>query len=315
MIRFLFPSLFPDPEEITPDPLLRKPRWRPSQLREPSIILVGVLAGVWLVGMITAAFVDLPLSQAVVNPESGWGQFGAGYGEVPGYLLALLSTGLLIRLTRFSGSGVRIGLQIAGTLVVVALHVYGSVRVAEEVSEPYALLIGAGIAAAIPAALILVRRESAELLRPMAFAIVLLAVINPVIIVQLLKTLWGRVRFRNLDPQFSNFTPWFIPQGITGSRSFPSGHAAMGWMLLPVAMLFPLTAYRFRLDAAGSAALGAGTRAASLAIWAVVIVWGVFVAASRVVVGAHYLSDVLFSTGVAFIFSWLLARGLRSREL
>ena len=28
--------------------------------------------------------------------------------------------------------------------------------------------------------------------------------------------------------------------------------------------------------------------------------WGVFVAASRVVIGAHYLSDVLFSSAFAF---------------
>ena len=36
--------------------------------------------------------------------------------------------------------------------------------------------------------------------------------------------------------------------------------------------------------------------------------WGVFVAASRVVVGAHYLSDVVFSTGAAFAVTVPLCR-------
>lgn len=315
MIRFLFPSLFPEPEEVTPDPLLRKPQWRPSQLREPPIALIITLTAVWVTGMLVAGFADLRLSLAVVNQDSAWGQFGADYGELPGYVLALLATGLLIRVTRFSGCRPRIALQVAGTLLVVGLHLYGSVRIAQEISPQFSLFTGAGIALAIPSLLLLVPREHADLLRPVALVVVLLALINPVIIVQLLKTLWGRVRFRNLDSELATFTPWFVPQGITGSRSFPSGHAAMGWMLLPVAMLFPLTIYRFRLDAAGSAALGAQTRAASIAIWVVVVVWGVFVAASRVVVGAHYLSDVLFSTGVAFLFSWLLARAVRTREL
>ncbi|GAH34073.1 unnamed protein product, partial [marine sediment metagenome] len=38
----------------------------------------------------------------------------------------------------------------------------------------------------------------------------------------------------------------------------------------------------------------------------VVIGWAIFVAASRVIVGAHYASDVLFSGGAACIITILL---------
>ena len=42
----------------------------------------------------------------------------------------------------------------------------------------------------------------------------------------------------------------------------------------------------------------------------VVIGWAIFVAASRVIVGAHYASDVLFSGGAACIITILLYKWL-----
>jgi membrane-associated phospholipid phosphatase len=101
------------------------------------------------------------------------------------------------------------------------------------------------------------------------------------LLVYALKTLWGRVRYRDLDALHAAFTPWYLPQGHTGHASFPSGHTAMGWLLLPCLLLWP---------------------ARSLAWWVGAVLsvgWGCFVGASRIVIGAHYASDVLFSTAFA----------------
>ncbi|MHA1268227.1 MAG: phosphatase PAP2 family protein [Candidatus Helarchaeota archaeon] len=38
----------------------------------------------------------------------------------------------------------------------------------------------------------------------------------------------------------------------------------------------------------------------------IIIGWGLFVGASRIVIGAHYASDVLFSSAVAFVTVILL---------
>ncbi len=70
-----------------------------------------------------------------------------------------------------------------------------------------------------------------------AKVVVGMALFGYVIFIQGVKYFWGRVRFRELDAAFSQFTPWYLPQGITGSDSFPSGHAAMGWMLLALLIL------------------------------------------------------------------------------
>ena len=50
---------------------------------------------------------------------------------------------------------------------------------------------------------------------------------------QLVKIAWGRVRFDDLGVDFRNatpalYTPWYVPNGPNGEKSFPSGHASMG---------------------------------------------------------------------------------------
>ena len=102
------------------------------------------------------------------------------------------------------------------------------------------------------------------------------------LLVSLLKLGWGRIRYRDLAPLAQDFTPWYAPQGWTGHGSFPSGHAASSWLLLPCLLLWPKASARYRLT------------------FVACFSWGAFVCASRVVIGAHYTSDVLFSTAFAF---------------
>ena len=97
--------------------------------------------------------------------------------------------------------------------------------------------------------------------------------------IQIVKFFWGRVRFRELDAVFSQFTPWYLPQGFTGFDSFPSGHAATGFMLLAILILLEKKKMWMK----------------NLAL-TLIIFWGILLAFSRVVIGAHYASDVLFGS-------------------
>lgn len=109
--------------------------------------------------------------------------------------------------------------------------------------------------------------------------VVSLAFFGYIICIQGVKYFWGRVRLRELDATSSQFTPWYLPQGVTGFDSFPSGHAAMGWILLPLLILFtnkkPWLKY---------------------SVFVIIFLWGVTLALSRVVISAHYSSDVLFGS-------------------
>lgn len=123
-------------------------------------------------------------------------------------------------------------------------------------------------------------------LRPLAQAILLQATLLPLLVTQTLKLLWGRVRFVHLA-RAADFTPFWVPAGPGAGMSFPSGHVAMASLGAAV-VFFALRERRQRLFQI-ALPLAAG--------WSLLVAWG------RILAGAHYLSDCLFSLGLA----WLLA--------
>lgn len=131
-------------------------------------------------------------------------------------------------------------------------------------------------------------------LLPLARAVALLTLLYPVGVTQSLKLLWGRVRFVNLGPGLSGYTPWYVPAGVGAGRSFPSGHAAMGFLPAPVPLFLAAR----------------GRRRAALLAWAALLGYGVTVAWGRVVLGQHYLTDTLFSAGAELLLAALLSRRL-----
>ncbi|MCK4479401.1 MAG: phosphatase PAP2 family protein [Candidatus Lokiarchaeota archaeon] len=50
------------------------------------------------------------------------------------------------------------------------------------------------------------------------------------------------------------------------------------------------------------------TDAIKILVYILILGWGLFVGLSRIIVGAHYASDVLFSTGFAAVTTLLLYR-------
>ncbi len=119
----------------------------------------------------------------------------------------------------------------------------------------------------------------------------MLGIFGYLFLVQPIKHLWGRVRFRDLDSLYSNFTEWFIPNGINGNESFPSGHAAMGWMILPLLILVQTKNIYMKTI-----------------VLLIIMSWGITLALSRVVIGAHYASDVLFGAFIILIVFSLLIK-------
>ena len=103
--------------------------------------------------------------------------------------------------------------------------------------------------------------------------------------VQLLKNTWGRVRFRDLSDDYSEFTSLFTINGLTGHHSFPSGHTNAGTSILLIALLVP----RF-----------SDKKWLKYLITGLCFVYIAALAVARIVVRAHYASDVLFGFLVGF---------------
>ncbi len=237
------------------------------------------------------AFTDLQISISVVNQNSGWAIFLQNFGEVPGLLVLYFST--LISLAYYSSvSRLReIAYSIilflatfflSGYLVVVFCKgITGSYAFLQE----YKIIISSAILIINFLLNIIIRNlKIPNSLKEFSKTSVLLGVYGYLFIIQPIKHLWGRVRFRDLDALHSNFTEWFIPNGINGNQSFPSGHAAMGWMILPLLLLVVNKSKNIKI---------------SLLI--LIVSWGFAVSLSRVVIGAHYASDVLFGSSIIIV--------------
>ncbi len=139
-------------------------------------------------------------------------------------------------------------------------------------------------------------------LRWLAVSIILLMLVDQLLITQSLKSVWGRVRFRDLDPAFANYTAFFQSAGRSAGQSFPSGHVAMALVFTPI----PFFLYSLKSRWA-------------LASLLAVVAYGLLVVYGRIAAGAHYLTDCIFSFGLAWLVGslasyWALARLHRERS-
>lgn len=129
-------------------------------------------------------------------------------------------------------------------------------------------------------------------LAPLTRAMVALALLHPLLITQALKHGWGRIRFRNLAPGSLDFSPFYHPTGPGTGESFPSGHVAMAFVLCLVPFYLARRGQRPWLA------------------WLGVLIYGLIVVGGRILAGAHYLTDCLFSAGLSMLLAALLARWL-----
>ncbi|MHA1940798.1 MAG: phosphatase PAP2 family protein [Candidatus Hodarchaeales archaeon] len=247
----------------------------------------------WIILAIVFLIFDLQISKIFIDYNSKWAKFVTDYGEIPGRVTVVVS--LCIQIYRInSSSNWKFNIWFWAMVLINTLFL--SSILSSFYPSQNSLIINSFIlliSALSPFLLIMLLKSRTVVLNQtldrFSRVTLILGIINSFLLVQSLKLAWGRVRFRDLNPDHSNFTPWIFPRGFNGNRSFPSGHTAMGWMVLPLLLLIPNDKPKYR-------------KIAEFCI----VSWGLFVAFGRIVIGAHYASDVLFSTGFAITIYLLL---------
>jgi membrane-associated phospholipid phosphatase len=243
-------------------------------------------AAIWASVAVLCARYDLAISRHLVDSGASWAIFGERYGSLPGVYALALSSSLLYCHSRPDNRRSRRADAALWALCSVCVAMSIAVSAYRLAGYRFSALEGLACCCTV-AALSWLWRASASrgsglpLRTERACRWTVWLGSSSWLLVYALKTIWGRVRYRDLDALHAAFTPWYLPQGHTGHASFPSGHAAMGWLLLPCLLLWPARSRAWRVGAVLS------------------IGWGCFVGASRLVIGAHYASDVLFSTAFA----------------
>ena len=259
-------------------------------------ILIIYLLIIWTTLAAYFAFTDLQISISVVNQNSGWANFLQDFGEIPGLLvlfcsahiyLAKYSSESRLRKIVFSIILFIAASFLSGYLVIV---IYKGIIGSNSFLQEYKIAIILVLLILNFILNILIRDlRIPNSLKEFSKTSVLLSVYGYLCLIQPIKLLWGRVRFRDLDALYANFTPWFLPNGLNGNQSFPSGHAAMAWMILPLLLLVVNKSKTIKI---------------SLLI--LISSWGLAVSLSRVVIGAHYASDVLFGAFIIIIIFIIL---------
>ncbi|MBK7631061.1 MAG: phosphatase PAP2 family protein [Ignavibacteriales bacterium] len=250
---------------------------------------------IWILAAFLLESTDLLISITLYNPHSGWAIFLEKYGELPGIFVILMGVHIYIVTLRtssniktilFTGFLLTIG-SLLSVYILWALS-YGFSNQTDFFNNYPQYFFLCAVTSNILLSLLFRKRHNfskkAILFSRISFKMFFYGY---VLFVQPIKILWGRIRFRDLVDYYSNFTPWYLPQGITGNQSFPSGHASMGFMMLALFVFFADKAFYKRIILKG-----------------IIISWALAVCASRVVIGAHFTSDVLFGA-FAMIISYL----------
>ncbi len=128
--------------------------------------------------------------------------------------------------------------------------------------------------------------------RRACLVLVLAVALGPGVVVNsILKPYWGRPRPRHVAMFGGSqvYHPWWRPGGPGSGKSFPSGHASMGFVMVAGAVLIPRSYRRLRHGAIGAA-----------------ISYGLLMGCGRIVQGGHFFSDVLWSGVIVVLITYVL---------
>lgn len=261
-------------------------------------IFVCIGALVWLAALVLASIYDLDITLSVADSHSFFGRALEVAGEPPAILFTSFNLALMAAyFLRCDAKRARgITLAVLTLIGCVGTSVYAIIKITDNLAEysarslsPIALLYSVATALAIAFIFIAVSLFMKEATLKRYFLTAwrcVLAAILTFVIIWALKLVWGRVRPRQLTlgGGYFAYTPWYLPQGFTGYFSFPSGHTANATVILSLLYYFKFIPEKYKLVKPIATAL--------------LSVWIILVALSRVVVGAHFLSDVLFGAAI-----------------
>ena len=247
---------------------------------------------VWIIAAFLLESSDLWISINLYNPNAQWAILLQKYGEIPGLLTVLIAVHIYIVTLKVSSNIKTIlftgFLLTTGSLITIYILAAISFAINESweffnANRNYFFLAAVLLNIIIS---LLFRKRYKFSKKSVLFSRITFKTFfyGYLLIATPLKIFWGRIRFRDLAENYSNFTPWYLPNGITGNDSFPSGHASMSFLMIVLFVFFMDKPFYKRIILKG-----------------LVISWGLAVCASRVVSGAHFTSDVLFGAMIMIV--------------
>ena len=247
------------------------------------IIVFYILAAVSLA---VASFFDLKIDIFLNHPSNLIANWFEQTGEMPASLLITIALAFILKCAnpRWMKIVAAIGCLVAGAYF--GKWFGGRLFADNDFQDAYEIIFGVGFAAVVIFVMHFITIPENVRKPLLIIAFVGLGVCGlGTGLTNLMKMLWGRVRFRSMTVPYSDFTPWYILNGSNGNHSFPSGHtnsAGSSYLL----MLLPLVSEKCRKH--------------KTALFMTAFIYTSTVALTRLVMGAHYLSDVTIGGTISF---------------
>ncbi len=242
------------------------------------------------------------ISHAIINENSLWGRFFDIFGEIPAMGGIILAVTLLYGGRNRNVKWWNIVSSIISILFISLFSFFMTFNIVRYIFHedigaitPLAyimmVIVSLGI---IITALYFAHVKGHEFVgfKKHAWLLILL-VFSEMIFANIIKSIWARPRMRSIT-DISDFNHWYEINGWTNDnelKSFPSGHTANAFVVLAYMMFIPyIKSIKMNYFLIGA------------------VIWGTLVALSRVVLGAHFLSDVLVGSYITIFIFILLER-------
>ncbi len=260
------------------------------------ITYAAVGAGIVLLFVLGAIY-DLTISNTIFQPGNVMAVILESVGIIPPFLFVASAGVVLFFLVERDKAHAR--LKMVGCIAVATLSylLFGYMA-----TEPFfevfwvRFLVGVGVSGVLtPLNFFAFRKRSRDTLKRCAVFLILASIVAVAasgVLINVIKFLWGRPRYREMiadgDTVFAAFTPWYHPNGFTlhGHHSFPSGHTCSAAILLTLCAIGEVFEQR-----------ESNRRIVAFMVGFYILV----MAYSRVVLGAHFLSDVTGGFTVGFL--------------
>jgi len=241
--------------------------------------------------MVTGSFADYPISKVLYDQSNPFGRFFAAFGEYPA-ALGFAAAGAMLLAARNREKRLKGILQIlAGCWFILSGAAMAAMLPKGYLVIPTWLSVGIGLTCTgltVWGTLHLCNGADRSAAIRVAVT-VLLVIFTDIILVNIIKIPWGRARMRLVAvDERAYFMPWWqmgsglketlVTAGVAAEefKSFPSGHTANASTLM-LLCLGPML--QSRLVKKQTLLFGIG------------LAWTTLVALSRIMMGAHYLTD------------------------
>lgn len=259
--------------------------------KENRAILVFLL-GAYLVLLAVFTFTDLPIALWIYNPGTAYAKFFELFGTVPMPIMGVFASVSFFLFTLQDTNKLWKKILLCAVIVLNFMYFYfiGAFSIRDAVPMLFipSLILYAGWGVV---SYFIARKYMASEQRSVFRAVVMVLFIVCAVGVigeDIIKTLFGRIRFYRLTNPTAEFQPWYVIQSHEFNSSFPSGHSAKAAMPFAVFVLPYLTD---KLRSKNSRAI-----VMALCSLFMVCTW-----LARMMDGMHYASDVLTGSVIVLV--------------